>query len=86
MANKRAFVNDLSAFLVEHCEDGFRDGKLEGLTLSDDENLLYVNFPGNYTKVINIAMDSNFAIIRDLCKQIDDAPIIDRSTGKRCEW
>jgi hypothetical protein len=35
-----------------------------------------VHFPGDYIKVINIQFDSNFAIIKDLCRQIEDAPII----------
>jgi hypothetical protein len=74
--SKQSFIKELETFLLANCSDGFRDGRLEKLSLSEDENILYVHFPGDYIKVINIQFDSNFAIIKDLCRQIEDAPII----------
>ena len=72
--SKQGYIKELEAFLLANCSDGFREGVLQGLSLSKDESLLFVHFPGDYNKVINIDCDSNFAIIKDLCRQLPDAP------------
>jgi len=80
--SKQGYIKELESFLVTHCSDGFTDGILQKLSLSNDENLLFLHFPGDYIKVINIKYDSNFAIIKDICRQLEDAPII---TSKEIE-
>ena len=43
---------------------------LKSLEYSEERDLVYATFESNYQKVVNVAMDSGTAMIRDIVKQI----------------
>lgn len=79
--SKLTFIKEFEKLI----QDNFSlpQGQFEGLKLSADEALLFVIFKGDYIKVINIEFDSNWAILKDFVKQLDEAPDIDRATMEK---
>lgn len=43
---------------------------LQELEYSEERDLVYAKFESGYQKVVNVAMDSGTAMIRDIVKQI----------------
>ena len=43
---------------------------LQDLEYSEERDLVYAKFESGYQKVVNVAMDSGTAMIRDIVKQI----------------
>ena len=43
---------------------------LKSLEYSEERDLVYATFEGSYQKVVNVAMDSGTAMIRDVIGQI----------------
>ena len=43
---------------------------LQELEYSEERELVYAKFESGYQKVVNVAMDSGTAMIRDIVKQI----------------
>ena len=79
--SKLAFIKDFEKLLQTYVN--LPDGQLEKLVLSKNEDLLFVVFKGDYIKVINIALDSNWAILKDFIKQINEARELDTVTMKQ---
>ena len=79
--SKLAFIKDFEKLLQTYVN--LPDGQLEKLVLSKNEDLLFDVFKGDYIKVINIALDSNWAILKDFIKQINEARELDTVTMKQ---
>lgn len=79
--SKLAFIKEFEKLLQTYVN--LPDGQLEKLVLSKNEDLLFVVFKGDYVKVINIALDSNWAILKDFIKQINEARELDTVTMKQ---
>lgn len=79
--SKLTFIKEFEKLI----QDNFSlpQGQFEGLEISADEALLFVIFKGDYIKVININCDSNWAILKDFVKQLDEAPKVDRATMEK---
>lgn len=79
--SKLTFIKEFEKLI----QDNFSlpQGQFEGLKISADEALLFVIFKGDYIKVINIDFDSNWAILKDFVKQLDEAPDVDRATMEK---
>lgn len=71
--NKAQFVKTFSDFLKNNVSE-FHD--LKSLVYVDDNNRewLYVNYNSYSQKRIDISMDSDYSIMMDFFKHVEDAP------------